>query len=107
MNDIISTANNFASNFMEDCDFSIDSLEFIEHILEDMRTKELNEDDIYNISTMIGCYVFETARRNYGGVYYWVNSEQQPLFSIPFYIDGYREHIEKGKLEKGYYVNII
>ena len=26
-----------------------------------------------------GCYVLETARRNYGGEYYWLSNEQQPI----------------------------
>jgi len=27
----------------------------------------------------MGCYVFETARRNYGGTYYWLQDERQPV----------------------------
>ena len=35
----------------------------------DSFVKNFSEDALYNMSSMIGCYVFETARRNYGGEY--------------------------------------
>ena len=38
----------------------------------DSFVKNFSEDALYNMSSMIGCYVFETARRNYGGEYLWV-----------------------------------
>ena len=67
---------------------------------------------------------FETTRRNYGGKYYWMQDEQQPILvigdpnfsvsirawekvksriekgvedNILLYIEGVKEHIEKGK----------
>lgn len=133
--DILSTAENFSKIFSEgDCDFSIESLEFVDDFLDDMGSHELDEDEIFNISSMAGCYIFETARRNYGGEYLWIKDEQQPVLvagmpdfsvairawekvrgrllngkedNIPFYIAGYKEHIEKGKQEKGYNVQIV
>ena len=82
--------------------------------------------------SMAGCYVFETARKNYGGEYLWVKNEQQPVLvaglpdfqvsirawekvkgrltngredNIPFYIAGYKEHIERAK--KGDFIMVV
>lgn len=136
MDDIVGTANSFAKNFgdMGNFDYSIKSLAEVDDLLEEMRDDALDEDIIYNIYTMVGSYVFETARRNYGGEYYWLQDEQQPILvagepdfsvtikvwekvrgrlengvedNIPFYIEGFKEHIEKGKMQKGYCVLIV
>ncbi len=98
----------------------------------DSFVKNFSEDALYNMSSMIGCYVFETARRNYGGEYLWVRDEQQPVLvagmpdfqvsirawqkvrgrlqngsedSIPFYVAGYQEHIAQAK--KGDFIMIV
>ncbi|MDE5824016.1 MAG: hypothetical protein K2H91_04945 [Lachnospiraceae bacterium] len=136
MEDIVSTANNFAENFKEegDYDFSIKSLELVDEYLDELGDFDLDENAIFNISSMIGCYVFETARRNYGGEYKWSKEKQHPVLvagapnfsvaicawdkvkgrllkgsedNIPFYIAGYKEHIEKGRQQKGYNVVIF
>lgn len=136
MDDIIGTANSFAKNFADrgNFDFSHESLAAVDDLLEEARDFVVNEDEIYNICTMFGSYVFETARRNYGGEYYWIPNEQQPIlvagepdFSVSikawekvkgyfqngaednmsFYILGYKEHIEKGKGQKGYKALIV
>ena len=100
----------------------------VDDLLDEMSDYELDEETIYNIYTMVGSYVFETARRNYGGKYYWIQEEQQPILvvgepdfsvsikawekvqgrlekgvedNIPFYIKGLKEHVERGKLQKG------
>lgn len=136
MDDIIGTANSFAKNFSDrgNFDFSFDSLATVDDLLEEARDFVVDEDEIYNICTMFGCYVFETARRNYGGEYYWLSNEQQPILvagepdfsvsikawekvkgylkngsedSISFYILGYKEHVEKGRGQKGYTALIV
>ena len=136
LEDIISTADSYASKFSEvsNFDYSIHSLKAVDEHLEEMRRYELSEEGIDNISSLVGCYVFETARKNYGGEYRWAEEEQQPVLiaglpdfsvslrvwekirgrlingaddNIPFYIEGYKEHIEKGKSKKGYNVRII
>ena len=83
---------------------------------------------------MVGSYVFETARKNYGGEYFWIQEEKQPVLiagfpdftvsmkawekvrrrlingqedCISFYINGFKEHIEKGKTQKGYSAVIV
>lgn len=133
--DIVSTANAFTKNFRDkgNFDYSIESLGVVDDLLEELSDYAMNEDDLYNIASMVGCYVFETARKNYGGEYQWHQTSEQPVLvaglpdfsvaimawekvkgrvnngkedNIPFYIDGYREHIERGKNEKGYKVLI-
>ena len=136
IDDIVETANSFADNFRDkgNFDYSINSLVEVDDLLDEISDYVMDEDAIYNIYTMIGSYVFETARRNYGGKYYWMQDEQQPILvigepdfsvsirawekvksrvekgvedNIPFYIKGLNEHIEKGKLQKGYRVMIV
>lgn len=135
MNDIVSTADAFTSNFSDKgpFDYSIESLVLVDNLLEELSDYEWDEDNLYSLESMVGCYVFETARRNYGGEYRWAEKEQQPLLiaglpdffvsirawekvkgrvmngkedNIPFYIAGYKEHIERGKNKKGYSVTI-
>lgn len=134
--DIVGTANSFIENFSDkgNFDFSFNSLADVDDLLDEMSDYALDEDTIYNIYTMVGSYVFETARRNYGGKYYWMQEEEQPILvvgepdfsvsikawdkvrgrlekgaedNIPFYIKGLKEHIEKGKEQKGYQVIIV
>lgn len=143
MNDIIHTADHFVENFSQDpvytfiqkesLDYSIESLVVVDELLDELRSDlELDEDTLYNMSSMIGCYVFETARKNYGGEYLWVRNEEQPVLvagrpdfqvsirawqkvkgrlvngkedSIPFYIAGYQEHIDAAK--KGDFIMIV
>ena len=136
MDDIVGTANSFAENFSDKGDFnySIKSLVEVDDLLDEISDYVMDEDAVYNIYTMIGSYVFETARRNYGGKYYWMQDEQQPIlvigepdfsvsirawekvksriekgvkYNIPFYIEGVKEYVEKGKLQKGYRVMIV
>ena len=141
MEDIVHTAKSFTENFNDDSvypfiqkgvfDYSIESLAVVDQLLEEFRKYELDEDALYNISSMVGCYIFETARKNYGGEYLWIAKEQQPVLiaglpdfqvsirawekvrgrlknggedNIPFYIAGYKEHIEHGN--KGDFISI-
>jgi hypothetical protein len=136
MEDIISTAESFAKNFTDkgNFDFSRESLRDVNSILEEIGDFVFDDEALYNYYTMVGSYIFEVARRNYGGKYYWLEEEQQPILvagepdysvsikawdkakkyiengadeDILFYIDGFKEHVEKGKSNKGYRVVII
>ncbi|MCI8810002.1 MAG: hypothetical protein HFF84_07720 [Oscillibacter sp.] len=136
MSDIILTAKNFSENFKEcgDFDFSIESLGAVETLLDELSGYSLNEAGLQDASSMIGSYVFEVARRNYGGEYFWIEEEEQPLLTagipdfrisikawekvrgrltkgkednIPYYLEGFRQYIEKGKQEKGYAALIV
>lgn len=135
MEDIIETAHNFTINMQEHgltLDYSAESLREVDDLLEAFRQEALDEDGRFNLFSMVGCYVFETARRCYGGKYFWIEEEQQPILvaglpefsvgmkawekvqgrlangkedNIPFYVAGYSEHIEKA--QKGTRVTIV
>lgn len=135
--DIVSTADSFTKNFSDrgNFDYSFESLKAVDALLEEMSDFIFDDEDaLYNASTMIGSYVFEVARRNYGGEYFWISDEEQPILeagqpdyavsikawekirgriengeedNIPFYIAGFKEHVEKGKAQKGYTALIV
>ena len=138
--DVVNTAHNFVQNMQQyfdtPLDYSIESLEEIDEMLDGLgaRRTEMTEDAFFDLYSMTGCYVFETARRNYGGQYFWIQEEQQPGLAaghpdlrgvikvwekvigrlsqgeednIPYYIAGYKEHIEIGKTKPGYHVTIV
>lgn len=134
-NDIIATAESFTNNFANrgNFDYSVESLKAVDVILEELGDYVFEEDTLHSASSMAGCYIFEVARRNYGGEYYWVKEKGQPLLitgkpdysvsiyafekargriengeedSIQFYFDGYIEAVEKGKAT-GYCATII
>lgn len=138
MDDIQRTAHNFTVNlqkyFDSELNYSVESLEEVDEMLEAYGREELDEDALFNLSSMVGCYVFEVARRNFGGEYFWIETVQQPVLvagqpdfsvgikawekvrgrlmngkedSIPFYLAGYKEHIEIGKKKQGYHVMIV
>lgn len=81
MKDIIHTADNFIKNFTDNqiypsiepqpFNYSIESLEAVDKLLEEISDYVLDEDALHNTASMVGCYVFERARRNYGGEYLW------------------------------------
>lgn len=89
MKDIIHTADSFVKNFTDNpiCpsmdfkpfDYSIKSLEAVDELLEEISDYALYEEALQNTASMVGCYVFETARRNYGGEYLLIKKEQQPV----------------------------
>ncbi len=135
-NDLRETAENFSKNFSNrfDLDFSCNSLSKVNELLDEVNDFVEDEDRKNDIMTMAGAYVFEVAKRNFGGKYYWIESEQQPIliagepdYSVSikawdkvkkymengseddqkYYIDGYKEYIEKGKKNKGYSAQII
>ena len=107
-------------------DFSVESLEVIDNILEDASDffDEMNDDQRNNIINSAGSYVFEVARRNFGGKYFWYDKLNQPILvsgqpefevsilaldkvkmriengkedNIPFYFAGYVERVNNKK----------
>ncbi|WP_426448361.1 hypothetical protein ACP26L_27965 [Paenibacillus sp. S-38] len=133
--DIISTAESFATNFSDkgNFDFSVQSLRKLDDILEELREYHIDDDTLDSVSSMAGSYIFEVARRNYGGQYIWVEESDQPVLvtgapefsisifafdkvrgrirngkedDIPYYFDGYIEAVEKGK-NTGYRATIV
>lgn len=133
--DIISTAESFTNNFSDKghFDFSVQSLRKLDDILEELREYKLDNDELDSVSSMAGSYIFEVARRNYGGQYFWAQDRDQPVLvtgepeysisifafdkvrcrikngkedEISFYFDGYIQAIEKGK-KTGYRGTIV
>ncbi|WP_138495121.1 hypothetical protein [Paenibacillus pinistramenti] len=133
--DIISTAESFAANFSDrgNFDFSIQSLRKLDDLLEELGNYKLDNHALDSASSMAGSYIFEVARRNYGGRYFWVQDRDQPVLvtgepeysisifafdkvkgriqngkedDIPYYFDGYIEAVKKGK-QTGYSATIV
>lgn len=133
--DIISTAESFKNNFSDkgNFDFSVLSLREVDVILDELCEYELDHDTLDSVSSMAGSYIFEVARRNYGGKYYWIQEREQPVLvtgepefsisifafdkvrgriqngkedDIPYYFDGYIKAVEKGK-RTGYCATIV
>lgn len=133
--DIISTAESFKNNFSDkgNFDFSVLSLREVDVILDELCEYELDDDTLDSVSSMAGSYIFEVARRNYGGKYYWIQEREQPVLvtgepefsisicafdkvrgriqngkedDIPYYFDGYIKAVEKGK-QTGYCATIV
>lgn len=133
--DIISTAESFTNHFSDkgNFDFSVQSLRRVDDILEELCEYEIDNDSLDSVSSMVGSYIFEVARRNYGGKYYWIQDREQPVLvtgepefsisilafdkvrgriqngkedDIPYYFEGYINAVEKGK-ETGYRATIV
>lgn len=124
--DIMKSAELFVERSVErylGLDFSVESLEVIDYVLEDASDfyDEMNEDQRNNIINSVGSYVFEVARKTFGGKYFWYDKLNQPIFvtgqpefevsilafdkvkmriengkedNIPFYFAGYVERVK-------------
>ncbi|SFW24729.1 hypothetical protein [Cellulophaga fucicola] len=62
-------------------DYSVKSLEVVENILEEASGfyTEMNNEQQQNIITSVGSYIFEVARQNFGGKYFWYDKLNQPI----------------------------
>lgn len=144
MDDFTKKISDFAEKFVSDknkrannkLDFSVESLTAVDELLEEVHEFSCDLDDIVieNLSNEIGFYIFEVARRNFGGTYYWYDKLNQPILvtgqpeyevsllavekvkgriingiedSIPFFFDGYIRAVERGRSEKGYRSMIV
>ncbi|WP_134682775.1 hypothetical protein [Brevibacillus migulae] len=134
--DIISTAESFTVNFSDkgNFDFTVESLRNVDDILEEIGDFVFDDEEkLDSVASMVGCYIFEVARRNYGGEYFWVQDRAQPIlvtgepeFSVSilafdkvrgrikngkedeilYYFKGYIDAVEKGK-KTGYCATIV
>ena len=107
-------------------DYSVKSLSALDELLDQFHN---NQNDIdaemkSDVIAQAGSYIFEVARRNYGGKYYWYEHMNQPILvtgqpnfeisiiafdkvkmriengkddQIPFYFKGYEERVKSGK----------
>lgn len=83
--DIIATAESFAINFSDkgNFDFTVESLRKVDDILEEIGDFVLDDQEkLDSVASMVGCYIFEVARRNYGGAYFWVQDRAQPILLL-------------------------
>jgi hypothetical protein len=65
-------------------DYSEASLEAIEEILvEAVNFREgMDDNAITSVVQLIGCYILETARAEFGGVYSWYTQRDQPVLVV-------------------------
>lgn len=106
-------------------DFSVNSLKALDELLDQFHQNKNDIDDEMksDVIAQAGSYIFEVARRNYGGKYFWYNQLNQPILvtgqpdfeisiiafdkvrmriengkedQIPFYFRGYEERVRKG-----------
>jgi hypothetical protein len=106
--------------------FSVESLKVVDNILEEVSEfkEDMNEGQINNVIQTVGSYIFEVARKNFGGRYFWYDQLNQPILvtgqpnfeisllafekvkgriqngkedNIPFFFQGYVERVSKAK----------
>ncbi len=104
-------------------DYTVKSLEVIDTILDEAADfyNDMNETQKNNIINSVGSYIFEVARKNFGGRYFWYDKLNQPILvtgqpdfevsivafekvkgrlvngkenNIPFYFAGYVERVK-------------
>jgi hypothetical protein len=128
--EISEMAEQFALDAQKDADghldFSVESLKSVDTLLEETRAfaDALDDDSIQNVANSVGAYILETARRNFGGSYYWYDKLDQPILvtglpefeislcavekvkgriangaedNIPFFFDGYISALKRAK----------
>ena len=107
-------------------DYSVESLEVVEELLEEASDyyEAMDAERQNVIVEQVGAYVFEVARRNFGGRYFWYEAGKQPILvtgmpefeislltfdkvrgrlvngaedSIPFFFQGYVERVRGAK----------
>lgn len=124
--DMLANASLLIKQFKDDAqlDFSIESLHALDQIIEDS-TEFYKKADIETRRKMIikiGSYIFEVAKKNFGGQYYWYDRLDQPILvtgqpefemsllayekvrgrfekgnedNIPFFFEGYVEGVKE------------
>ena len=121
-----SCINHFKERYGNSLDYSEKSLHIIDEILEEAADfyPEMAEDEQKWIVQSVGSYIFEVARTNYGGKYFWFDQREQPIFvtgqpefnisivvfdkvigrltngkedNIPYFFEGYSERVKKAK----------
>lgn len=124
--DMIDSADAFVeygSTRFSGLDYSVESLKVVDEALAEVADhyEDMDEDTRENWIATIGAYVFEVARRKYGGKYFWYKEMNQPILvtglpefevsivafdkvrgriengpadNIPFYFKGYVERVE-------------
>lgn len=104
--DIFSAAEGFCDNFDNDglFNYSFESVAAVERFLNSLNLDELDDDSLNMITTMAGGYIFEVARRNFGGTYYWIEEKNQPVLVTgepDFAVSIYAAEKVKNRLSNG------
>lgn len=92
-------------------DFSVKSLTVIDKILDDASDfyEEMNKNQRQNLINSVGSYIFEVARKNFGGRYFWYDQLKQPILVTgqpEFEVSILAFDKVKGRLENGKEDNI-
>jgi hypothetical protein len=93
-------------------DFSVESLAVLDKILEDTAKHYKNQMDKETQRRTIekaGAYIFEVAKLNFGGTYFWYDALKQPILVTgqpEFDMSLLAYEKVKGRLENGYEDNI-
>lgn len=81
--DMTANANALVKQFKDvaNLDFSVASLQILDKVIDDNRAfyKQGDDETKRKMIIRIGAYIFEVARQNYGGVYFWYNRLDQPI----------------------------
>ncbi|PKB44161.1 hypothetical protein AX016_2375 [Cellulophaga sp. RHA19] len=129
INDMTKSADFFVSSSSEKfkgLDYSVKSLEVVDNMLDEASDfyKQMDKEQQQNLITTVGSYIFEVARQNFGGKYFWYDKLNQPILvtgqpnfeasiiandkvekrlvngvedNIPFYFEGYVQLINAEK----------
>jgi hypothetical protein len=116
----------FRKKYGSGLDFSEESLVLIDEIIEEASDfyPEMQEGQQQWIVSSVGSYIFEVARRNFGGKYFWFDQRAQPILvtgqpkfeiaivafdkvegrllngaedNIPYFFKGYSERVRNAK----------
>lgn len=83
LRNMIGNAEAMAAQFKNkaNLDFSVESLEILDKILEENTDvyRESDNETKRKIIIKAGSYIFEVARQNFGGNYYWYEQLDQPI----------------------------
>ena len=65
-------------------DYSCQSLAFIEELLADAAdfVPDMSEQQVDSLVQLIGSYIFEVAKREFGGKFYWYEQQGQPVLVV-------------------------
>jgi len=127
--DMIKSADFFVKNHsarFKGLDYSVKSLQVLDDFLDEASDffEEMNLNQQQSTTNTVGAYIFEVARRNYGGKYFWYDHLKQPILvtgqpefevsilaiekvkcrlingnedNIPFYFQGFIENVQNKK----------
>ena len=116
----------FFETRFEGFDYSVASLAVIDELLQEASDylPGMAVERVDQIVEQVGAYVFEVARRNFGGIYLWYDAREQPLLvtglpefeisllaydkvrgrlengpedNIPYFFEGYAERVRNAK----------